>query len=450
MGEIKRPNDVESERELLTACFKSENPNYSKEDVIKQVVTELEPSYFAHPHMELICMALMESVHDAGMGEVTWLDVRGNIPDGSQARATLKDMVSGKTEYKPVSKYRCDTMVKKLTEAHRARQILSLTESVITRAKAGAAEDAFNTLMDGVFSMSRDKNSSGAQPIFNYIDGIKEEVTYRRTTNGIVGLETGLAPLDNVFGGMQKKHLYYLGGRPGHRKSVVIGQVASFVAEKEKRALICSPEMAAEQYIMRLACKICNMDYDLYNLGNYSEKQEKAVHDALEALRNRNIIINEAGMQDTNSIRKDLMRFKPDILLVDYAQLFNPSRPSYNEYKDLSLFSRELNAMKKDFNIPILAAVQLSRKVEEREIKRPIPSDIRATGQFEQDADGIFMLYSAREYATQDELGIWRLGDDEIDPTELEFVCAKNRHGKRVDVMTYVHEGEMWISNDRK
>jgi replicative DNA helicase len=205
--------------------------------------------------------------------------------------------------------------------------------------------------------------------------------------------------------------------------------------------------MAAEQYIMRDACVIAGVDYDLYNKGTYTAEQEDKIQKALEHLRGKNIIINESGEQGIHTIRQDLIRYQPDVLLVDYAQLFLPSRPSYNEYKDVSMFSRELNALKKDFNIPIVAAVQLSRKVEERNPPRPIASDLRATGQLEQDADAIFMLYHAAFYAEEDDFGNFTLGGEAIDPTVLEFICAKNRHGKPVDTDMYVRDGDMWLYN---
>lgn len=81
---------------------------------------------------------------------------------------------------------------------------------------------------------------------------------------------------------------------------------------------------------------------------------------------------------------------------------------------------------------------------------------MRATGQFEQDADGITMLYREREYSKQDEAGVWWIEDPnaegglrEADPETIEFVCVKNRHGAPEDVVSYVREGELFIQNER-
>lgn len=447
MSGISRPNEVEVEREILTACFRSENPSFDKEDVIKYAISGLDPNHFAHPHYQKIFVALHEAVKDAGKGEVNWADVRGYIDSGSQARTVLKEMATA-LDVPPTSQRRVERGIKKVQEAYKSRRIVQLTKTVTSRAEVNDP-DALNTLMEGLYEISRSRFTAGAQPIEHYIDDIHEEVTYRRNANGVVGIKTGMDPFDNVVGGLQKKHLIYVGARPGHRKSVVVGQAAYNVADlNDLRALVCSPEMAAEQYIMRTAAKLAGIDYDLYNKGTYNAEQEKKIHKVLDMLRSKNIIINEAGEQGIHSIRQDLIRYQPDVLFVDYAQLFLPSRPTYNEYKDVSMFSRELNALKKDFNIPIVAAVQLSRKVEERNPPRPVASDLRATGQLEQDADAIFMLYNAAQYASVDDFGNYTMGGEVIDPTVVEFICAKNRHGKQVDTDMYVKEGEMWLQNE--
>lgn len=454
---VLKPNAIESERELLTACFRGAGGSYDRGKIVTDVITKLSPEEFAHAHYRKIVVALMEVVKDTSIPEVEWGDVRGQIHPESQARKALADMLSSQ-ELPPISKTWVNKHIEKINNMSKARSINAVMDQVRTKAMAGDSERAFDELVEGIFSIGRDRFQTGAKPLTEYLPDIHEEIKQRRLNDGIVGLETGLDPFDYGTGGLQKKHLYYVGGRPGSMKSVVCGQVACNVAGNGHKVLLASPEMSAEQYTMRLACRMADIDYGDYNKGQYGEQQEKVLHEAVEALTHKNIIINEGGVQSTSTLRQDIMQFQPELLVIDYSQLFDPTNPKYNEYSDVTMFSKELNSLKKDFGIAILAAIQLSRKVEERDDKRPIKSDVRSSGQIEQDADVIYMLYREKEYANKDELGIYRMEkkDDEgkkrmteIDPNKLEWVAAKNRHMNPEDYASYTKDGQLWLYNER-
>lgn len=449
---LDKPNDLDAERELLTACFKGAGSNVTQEDIITAVITETSGEYWVHPHYQKIYIAMSEAVLDSGQGVVEWGDVRGYVDQESMARRTLTELVSA-SSVPPVTRKWLERNIKKLGDAYKCRKILQAQRMVEARALAGDADNAFNELLDSMFALGRQQFASGAKPLSDYLPEIHSEITTRRLSDGVVGLRTGLLPLDEGLGGLQKKTLTYIGARPGMFKSTAVGQAASNVAEVEnKHVVVASPEMSAGQYATRWACKMAGVDYNDYNRGRYTEAQEKLIHEALDKLNHKNIIINESGIQNTASLRQDIIRFKPALLVIDYSQLFEPSNPTYSEYADVTRFSKELNSMKKDFGIPILAAVQLSREVEKRPVedRRPIKSDLRSSGQIEQDADAIYMLYREKEYATQNELGMWVIGDREIDPDKLEWVSAKNRNGSREDYMTYTREGDIWIYNERQ
>ncbi len=447
MGNLQKPNALESERELLAACFSGHGSTLNREDVIKIVTAETDAPFYVHPHYQKIYMGMVEAVRDGGSAVVDWGDVRNYIDEESAARQTLKKLVT-EVSLPAFGRRWVDKHVKKLDDAYKCRRMLEIQQAANTLALAGMADQAFDQLMDGIFSLARDRFTTGAMPLTEYLPDIHKQIDERMINDGIVGLETGLAPLDEGLGGLQEKTLTYVGGRPGSMKSAALGQVAKTVSHNGNRVLVASPEMSAEQYTMRWACQMAGIPYADYNRGRYDAAAARRLHDAVEALHHKNIIINEGGLQSTATLRQDLIRFDPKLLIVDYAQLFEPSRPRDSEYSNVTMFSKELNAIKKDRKIAVLAAVQLSREVEKREDKRPVKSDIRSSGQVEQDADAIYMLYREREYASQDELGVWRMGDREINPQTLEWVCAKNRFGDRIDYMTYTREGDIWLYNE--
>lgn len=453
---LEKPNDVEAEREILAACFTGGGPSFDSEEVMKLAIGTLAPEHFEHPHFKKIYVAMVEAVKDGG-GKVDWGDVRGNIDAKSAARDTLRDIVTN-SNLPPVTKPFCNRLIGKLQNAYRGRKLASLGKGILTDALAGNSEIAYNLLADGLIELTRDRFDDGAQYIEAYVPGVMKEIEDRRKAEGgVVGYRTGIAPIDYVWKGLQKKNLYFLGARPGHGKSMALGQSFYNLSKSypDANILLATTEMDAKQYLTRIACSVVGLDYDDYTGGNFSEDMENLLKACIKDMEHNNIVINEDGAQDTNSLRQDIIRFQPDILLVDYAQEFYPAKPKYNEYADTTMFIRELNAMKKTFNLSIFAAIQLSRAVENRppDERRPIASDARATGWIEQAADGIFMLYRPKEYAVSKvEYGnhteYYNSKGEIIDSTLLEWVCAKNRHGKKRDVNTYVKDGSMFIQNE--
>lgn len=457
MGQnLATPNEVESERELLTAAFKGGGPTLPTKQIVERLLVETTPQMYAHPHYNKIYVAMQEAAFDGGGSDVDWGDVRLRVPEESVAREVLKQMVTSDNSPR-VTEYFLEQRISKLNNAHRSRELKVLSREVNGLAESGYAEQAYNLLSDGLISLAEGRENQGAKYINEYIPDILQEIDDRRNApGGIIGLRTDMRPIDQVWKGLEKRKLYFIGARPGNGKSVAIGQIAYNVLKNypEKRILLASTEMDAGQYVTRLAATIAGLDYDKFYSGDFDEEAAEKMKVFVQALHDKRLIVNDGGGQDTHSLRQDVIVTKPDLLLIDYAQEFYPSKPKYQEYADVTMFIRELNAMKKQFPMAIVTALQLSRKVEERDNKRPIASDLRATGWLEQVADGIFMLYNPKKYAdSKDEMGkttvYYDADNNVIDNQLIEWVCAKNRQGAPIDVPMFWPDGSMMMYNER-
>jgi replicative DNA helicase len=423
---------------------------------VERLLVETGPQYYAHPHYNKIYVAMQEAAFDGGGADVDWGDVRARIPQESVAREVLSSLVTD-PKTPPISDRFLNQRIEKLYNAYRSRELKALAREVSGLAEGNYSEQAYNLLSDGLISMAEGRENQGAKYINEFIPDILQEIDDRRNApGGIIGLRTDMRPIDLVWKGLEKRKLYFIGARPGNGKSVAIGQVAFNVLNNypEKRILLASTEMDAGQYITRLAATIAGLDYDKYYGGDYDEAAAEKMKTIVRALEDKRLIVNDGGGQDTHSLRQDVIVTKPDLLLIDYAQEFYPSKPKYQEYADVTMFIRELNAMKKQFPMAILTALQLSRKVEERDNKRPIASDLRATGWLEQVADGIMMLYNAKKYAdSKDESFNPTIYYDEdgnvIDNQTIEWVCAKNKNGAPRDVDMFWPDGSMMMYNER-
>lgn len=448
---VTNPADIEAEKEILTRCLAEAT---GREEIISTALAELTPQHFAHPHHAAIFAGLQEAVRDTGEGAVDWTEVRDKLDAKSQARATLRQIVSAPAHTRRTP----GKLVGRLNDAYKGREVLNLLEVVKPMALSMRTDEAFEELLDGVFALGRDRFTAGARHVEEFIPGFLEELELRRTAGGMAGLKTGLKVFDRVFGGMQKEKLYVLGGLPGNYKTAVANQAAMNIARQDKRALIQTPEMSGTRLVSRWACTVANVSPDKYNTGTFSAEEERRLREAADHIRARNIIIDPSGHVNTVDIRKNLIRFRPDFLVVDYLGLVDPPRKQYNEYRDTTEACKEINAMKKDFAIPILLLSQLSREVERRWDKRPISSDLRNSGQIEADADGIILNYYAKRYARPYEVGrdgtewrIYRSHEDDdyevVEPDLLEFIVPKNRDGDAYDVKARVAPDSMWIED---
>ena len=112
------------------------------------------------------------------------------------------------------------------------------------------------------------------------------------------------------------------------------------------------------------------------------------------------------------------MEFGLDLVVVDYLQLMTGDSRIDNRVQEVSYISRNLKVLARELNVPVLAAAQLSRAVEQRADKRPVLSDLRESGSLEQDADVVLFIYRPDQYDTQ-----------VVKENVAEIVVAKHRNG---------------------
>jgi replicative DNA helicase len=107
-----------------------------------------------------------------------------------------------------------------------------------------------------------------------------------------------------------------------------------------------------------------------------------------------------------------------DLIIIDYLQLMTGDTRIDNRVQEVSYISRNLKALARELNVPVLAAAQLSRAVESRRPPRPILSDLRESGSLEQDADVVLFIYRPDQYE-----------DDTLKQNIAEIIVAKHRNG---------------------
>ena len=215
---------------------------------------------------------------------------------------------------------------------------------------------------------------------------------------GLRGVKTGFTELDNVLSGLQKANLIILAARPGQGKTAITLNMAQFIATQEKKPVaIFSLEMSKEELVDRFLVAQADVDAWRLKTGKLSEEDFTKLSDAMGQLAEAPIFIDDTPGLNLSEMRSKARRLHMEhglgLIIVDYLQLVDPGRKVENRVQEVSIVSQALKNLARELNVPVLAASQLSRAVEQRGEKRPQLSDLRESGAIEQDADVVMFLY---------------------------------------------------------
>jgi replicative DNA helicase len=273
---------------------------------------------------------------------------------------------------------------------------------------------------------------------------------------GLAGLSTGLLDLDRKLGGLHGSDLLILAGRPSMGKTALATNIAFNVARSyawEPQAdgsrktvrggvvAFYSLEMSAEQLAMRLLADASGVSSDRLRKGEIDASEFGRVRDAAIEIQESPLYIDDTGGLSLAKLTARARRLKRqvglDLIVVDYLQLVTASegKQSQGRVQEVSEITMGMKALAKELAVPVIALSQLSRKVEEREDKRPQLSDLRESGSIEQDADVVMFVYRESYYkgraepreGTAEHL-TWQEEMDQL-KNLAEVVIGKQRHG---------------------
>ena len=253
------------------------------------------------------------------------------------------------------------------------------------------------------------------------LESLNEIEARMSVCGGVSGLSTGFEHLDNLTQGLQKADLFILAGRPSHGKSTVAMNIAQHVSMSGP-VLFFSVEMSAAAMGYRLISAAGDVPLDNVRAGIFSDRQKDRMNDAVIKLRDNSQLV----IDDTASLSIDQLRARARIharkhgcklVVVDYLQLL--SGVGENKTNEIGYISRGLKALAKDLDVPVLALSQLNRGLAQRADKRPEVSDLRGSGDIEQDADVIAFIHIEKKY--NPETHLQDLG---------ELIIAKQRQGE--------------------
>lgn len=243
----------------------------------------------------------------------------------------------------------------------------------------------------------------------------------------LLGIPSEIDDMNHQLRGYQGGRLYVPAGRPGMGKSSWMLTEAVGAAARGMKVFFASLEMPESEVVDNLISIHSRIPIEHIQTGGMDGKEWRLYVEVVGRMGNWSVTITDQAaitpLELRAACRKQAAQFGLDIIFVDYIQLMSGGRESRYDNRDqeIGYISRTLKQLAKELNVPVIAAAQLSREVEKREDKRPRLSDLRESGNIENDADVVMFFYRDDYYHEPAQPNV-------ISPTEISI--AKNRGGR--------------------
>jgi replicative DNA helicase len=281
-------------------------------------------------------------------------------------------------------------------------------------------EQALDEAEKAVFKVASYRSIHDITPVKVIVNRVYDHVS---SVENLQGIPTGFTELDRILtGGQHKSDLIVVAGRPGSGKTGFLLSILRHASlEIGKHVALFSLEMDSDSMVMRLLSHISGIRLERIRSQCLGSDDWSVFIQASEQLGQSCFFIDDTPgltlVQLRTRCRRLQMEFGLDLVAVDYLQLMSSGGRHENRTQEVSHISRSLKLIARELGVPILAAAQLSRGVDQRNDKRPVLADLRESGAIEQDSDIVLFLYRPEMY------------DDAAEKGTTKLTVAKHRNG---------------------
>lgn len=282
------------------------------------------------------------------------------------------------------------------------------------------------------------------------VETVQEIEAAKNNKSDVTGVPSGFAELDRTTAGWQKNALIIVAARPAVGKTAFtlnLAMNAAMNSEKPYPVAFFSLEMGAGELVKRMLSAVTEVSMDAITKGRMEEHEFVQLTQRMHKLASMPIYLDDQAALNIFELRAKARRLKQrhdiQMIIIDYLQLMsggNDKGPG-NREQEISKISRDLKALAKELEIPIIALSQLNRAVESRkESKVPQLSDLRESGAIEQDADMVMFLYRPEYYGIENN----EMGEPIEGETHIHI--AKNRSGSTATVkLQFIKENQKFV-----
>ena len=327
------------------------------------------------------------------------------------------------------------------------RQIISLAGRMATNAfdAEESTDGIIADTLERARSIGADNDKDAPQSSYDVSVDVLETLSLRRTDKDArekAGLKTGFLDMDRLLQGISPGSLVICAARPGMGKSVLEQSVRLNVAKADKRVATFNLEMTAEQLTIRSLSARMQTDFkSIEHPFGLSDQYWELLNKSIGELSVLPMFIDTSASLSISQLESKVHRLFSehghfDLITIDYLQLMRGKEGERNRVLEVGQISRGMKKLAKELGTVVWANAQVNRNVEQRAIRKPTLSDLRESGDIEQDADIVMFLYRDEYYNPETE----RANIVEID-------VAKNRNGDLGQIDLYFSGEKMMIRN---
>ena len=400
------------------------------------VIETLHVEYFYKPEHQAVYRAIFKLFEQSQPVDLLTVVQRLRL-DGELESVGGAYAVSKLTE-NIVSAAHIEYYVRVLSEKFIQREMIRISTETITQAYDETTDvvDLLDKTEQRLMDINDKNFRSDYKPLGDFVTLAKDQIEEAgEKTDGCTGIESGFIGLDSMTTGFQPGTLIILAARPAMGKTAcALSMARNMAVDFKKPVALFSLEMTGQELAMRLISSEAKLDGKKLKTGKLAAYEKEQLSRGAQILSGAPIYIDDTPALTIFELRAKARRLKQrydiQMIFIDYLQLMsggNADSRNGNREQEVSMISRQLKALSKELNIPILAMSQLSRAVESRPDKKPQLSDLRESGAIEQDADIVMFIYRADYYNIMEDDKGSTLG-------MADLILAKHRSGSVGDV----------------
>ena len=417
MTGINTQDEAQNSAELkVLGCFTSANGSKAISKALNYVPNG---SFFMNPHRGKLYDLILELYQEGSPLSLSSLGIKLGDQLQSLPSTSWVEMMDATDDAEEASDH-IEWYAQKLADQHLHRKtqkkLLDLSEDV----KRGSVD--LDQVEAGILSLKELKvhHQDQTKSIGTVLNELLQNQIENHKNPGIKGAQTGFKSLDEYLGGLQEQAFIVLGARPSAGKTALACNFLKGLAENNHKSLFISLEMTSLQVSTRLIAEMAKTSFKVAGYEQMPNVSTQArINNSMQQMKRWPIQIYDPPTQTISQVCSKIReagRQGVKVVVIDYIGLIRPETKEQrgSRYLLITECSAKLKAAARAANVAVVCLCQLRRESEKSD--KPKMSDLRESGQLEQDADAIILIHRPER-------------DEQLDHEDAQLILSKNRNG---------------------